>query len=225
MAKLVYQRKNGKWEARYKKGRSSDGRIIYGTVYGDTKEEAISRRNSILGKDFEYEGIPKQEMNLLIIGAGIHGRDCFEIAKSLRIFKEIKFLDDVVVNEDVIGKTSDIEKMRYKYPCAFVAIGDNNTRKSFVERLKKSCYLLPSIISPYAQISPEALIGEGVVVFPNCTVNKSILGDFCIVDTNSLVNSGVELGAYTRVDCGAIVLKGVSTAPGTWIQSGEIFGK
>ena len=225
MAKLVYQRKNGKWEARYRKAKLDNGKILYGTVYGDTEAEAIARRIELLGYDPDGVGIPA-EMNLIIIGAGVHGHDCKEIAESLRIFKKIKFLDDIVKdNDDVIGKTDDIEKYRYKFPCAFVAIGDNEARKRFVVKLKELNFILPSLVSPSANISSKAVIGDGVVIFPQCTINDAVIGDFSILDTNTLINSGTKLGDYTRVDCGGIVLKGISTPENTWIKSGEIYKK
>lgn len=225
MSKLVYQRKNGKWEARYRKGKTEDGKVLYGTVYGQTEAEAIAKRIEILGYDPDSVGI-KAEMNLLIIGAGVNGQDCKSIAESLRIFKKIKFLDDIVVgNDDVIGKTNEIEKFRYRYPCAFVAIGDNEARKRFVDELKELNFIMPSLVSPYANISPKAVIGDGVVIFPQCTINDAVIGDYSILDTNTLINSGSVLKEYTRVDCGGIVLKGCTTDEGTWIKSGEIYGK
>ena len=224
MPKLVYQRKNGKWEARYRKGRTPDGKILYGTVYGNTEAEAVARRIEVLGYDPEATDIPA-EMNLLIIEAGVHGKDCKEIAESLRIFKKIRFLDDIVDSDEVIGRTNEIERFRRIFPCAFVAIGDNEARKKFALELKKYNYLIPSLISPFANISARATIGDGVVIFPRCTVNDSVIGDFCILDNNTLVNSGAKLEEYTRVDCGGIVLKSVTTPAGTWIKSGEIYGK
>lgn len=225
MSKLVYQRKNGKWEARYRKAKLDNGKILYGTVYGDTEAEAIARRIELLGYDLDGIGIPA-EMNLLIIGAGVHGHDCKEIAESLRIFKKIYFLDDIVNdNDDVIGKTDEIEKYRYKFPCAFVAIGDNEARKRFALKLKELNFILPSLVSPFANISPKAKIGDGVVIFPHCTINDSDIGDYAIVDTNTVINSGSKLNPYTRVDCGGIVLKGITTPEGTWIKSGETYGK
>lgn len=222
--KLVYQRKNGKWEARYRKGRSADGKILYGTVYGNTEAEAVARRIEVLGYDPEAKNYPS-EMNLLIIGAGVHGNDCKDIAESLRIFKKIRFLDDNVENDEVIGRTDEIERFRNIFSCGFVAIGDNETRKRFAAELKKHNYLIPSLISPFANISTRAVIGDGVVIFPQSTVKDAVIGDFCILDNNTLVNNGVELGEYTRIDCGGIVLKGMQTPVGTWIKSGEIFGK
>ena len=36
----IYEHTDGRWEARYRKGRKPDGSIIYGSVYGRTYEEA-----------------------------------------------------------------------------------------------------------------------------------------------------------------------------------------
>ena len=47
--KLVYLRKDVRWEARYKKGVSPEGKTIYGAVYGSTKEEVLKRRSLITG--------------------------------------------------------------------------------------------------------------------------------------------------------------------------------
>lgn len=225
MAKLVYQRKNGKWEARYRKEKTKDGKVLYGTVYGDTEAEAIARRIEVLGYDPDAVGI-SAELNLLIIGAGVHGHDCKGIAESLHIFRKIKFLDDCVTdNEDVIGKINEIERYKYRFPCAFVAIGDNEIRKRFVQKLKELNYIMPSLVSPFANISSRAKLGEGIVVFPQCTINEAEIGDYSILDTSTLINSGSKIEAYTRVDCGGIVLKGATVTEGTWIKSGEIYGK
>lgn len=44
----IYEHTDGRWEARYRKGRKADGSIIYGSVYGRTYEEAERRRAEIL---------------------------------------------------------------------------------------------------------------------------------------------------------------------------------
>lgn len=224
MAKLVYKRKNGKWEARFKKGTSQDGKTIYGTVYGDTEEEAIARRIEHLGYDPDNMNLPP-EMNLLILGAGIHGHDVREIAESLRIFKKISFLDDHAEGDEIIGKCSDAALYRNKYPCAFVAIGDNEIRRKYAELLKENKFLLPSLVALNANVSAKATIGEGVAILPQCTINEAKIGDFSIIDLNGLINSGSVVGAYSRVDCGAIVLRGSSVPENIWIKSGEIYGK
>lgn len=44
----IYKRKDGRWEARYEKGRNEKGRIIYGSVYGKTYHEAREKKQQIL---------------------------------------------------------------------------------------------------------------------------------------------------------------------------------
>ncbi|MGN0170905.1 MAG: hypothetical protein ACI39H_09125 [Lachnospiraceae bacterium] len=224
MAKLVYQRKNGKWEARYRRGISESGKTLYGTVYGDTKEEAIKRRMETLGYDPDQPRIATQ-LNLLILGAGTHGRDIMDIAQSLNVFRKIHFLDDYITGEDIIGRCKDVLRYKSEYPCAFVAIGDCEKRKKYATLIKEQGFLIPNIVSHAATISPKATLGEGVAIMPQCTVGEAVIGDFCILASNALVNSGAKVGNYSRLDCGGMILKNIHVPDETWIQSGEIYGK
>ena len=44
----IYEHTDGRWEARYRKGRRPDGRLIYGSVYGRSYEEAERKRAELL---------------------------------------------------------------------------------------------------------------------------------------------------------------------------------
>lgn len=50
----IYKRKDGRWEARYLKSISKEGKRIYGSVYGKTFDEAklkqdeVTRNNSLV---------------------------------------------------------------------------------------------------------------------------------------------------------------------------------
>lgn len=44
----IYQHTDGRWEARYRKGRKPDGTVIYGSVYGKTYDEAERKRAELL---------------------------------------------------------------------------------------------------------------------------------------------------------------------------------
>lgn len=221
--RYVYSRNDGRWEARYVKGYSENGRAIYGAVYGKTEEEVIAKRNKLLLIETENEDtVESASMNLLILGAGSHGQSVKEIAGSLRVFRKISFLDDKVIGEDVIGKCTDALKFKAEYPCAFVAIGNNEIRKKYANFLRECNFLIPNIISPAATISKEAVIGEGVAIMPQSTINNAEIGDFCILESNCLINYGCKIGAYTRIDCGGIVTKGTVLKNGTFIKSGEV---
>lgn len=221
--RYVYKRSDGRWEARYLKGYSADGKKQFSAVYGKTQAEVIRRRREIGGDPDEQQKVPTQ-LNLLIIGAGSHGKNVKEVAESLRIFSKISFLDDKATGEDILGKCKEAARFRNEYICAFVAIGDSKKRKKFAKFLKERNFLMPSIIATSATVSPNAVIGEGVAILPQSTVNESEIGDFCILASNSLVNNDAKLGSFSHVDCGGIVMKGKKVPEGTWIKSGEIYG-
>ena len=72
--KGIYQRKDGRFEARYKKGINEFGKTLYGAVYGKSLEEVEEKRRKIIGYNYDESNRPKK-LNLLILGAGSHGRD------------------------------------------------------------------------------------------------------------------------------------------------------
>ncbi len=44
----IYKRKDGRWEARYPKERTGDGRILYGSVYAASYTEVKNKRNEVM---------------------------------------------------------------------------------------------------------------------------------------------------------------------------------
>ena len=115
MSERVYQRKNGKWEARYIKGKSPSGKTRYGTVFADTREEAILKRELLLGHnpDDPFSGA---RLNILILGAGSFGHEAKEELEKLHFFNEIVFLDDNITQDDEVSIAyykygSSIQKM------------------------------------------------------------------------------------------------------------------
>ncbi len=211
----VHKRNDGRWYARYRRTEKANGKAGYSYVYGQTKEEVEERL-----RELNSEG---PELNLLILGAGTHGMDVKEIAESLHIFRNIKFLDDELESPDILGKCNDAHKYKDKFPCAFIAIGDNQIREKYAAYLKEHHFLIPSLVAPSAFISAHAKIGEGTVVMPQTNLGAVKVRDFCIVAAGSTIGSGVEIGSFARVDNGAIVPKGEDVPDGTWIRSGEIY--
>ncbi len=214
----IHQRQDGRWYARYKKGENVEGKARYGYIYGQTKEE-VERRLA------EFTDRYPTSLNLLILGAGTHGRDVKEIAESLHMFEKIAFLDDAVVADDVIGKCKDLYVFRNEYPCAFIAIGDSETRKKYAEELRRYHFLIPRIVAPSAVLSPNAKIGEGTVVMQQANVGAAEIEEFCIVAQGSMISSEATIGEYALIDSGGIVARGAVVPAGFFVNSGETFAK
>ena len=107
----------------------------------------------------------KKTEELLILGAGGHGRVAAETAIASKIFKKISFLDDnfdkvefdkTREKSNVIGPIKNIfdENFKKKFSHAFVAIGEANLRLSLIKKLIDNNYKVPSLIHPSALISP-----------------------------------------------------------------------
>ena len=93
----IRKRKDGRYEARYPKGRDAAGKLLYGYCYGHSFEEAREKRDRIMAQR-------PREMNLLILGAGGHGEIIRELAQSLGVFRKIGFLDDDLKNPLAMGR-------------------------------------------------------------------------------------------------------------------------
>lgn len=176
-------RTDGRYEARYIKSRSEQGKIIYGYCYGRTYEEAEEKREYQLQRMWN----PK-ELNLLILGAGSHGIDVHEIAKSLRVFGKIDFLDDDVSKNQVIGNWSQVENFLDDYPVAVVAVGDEDTRRKWTEKLEKIGFIIPTLVHPTVFVSDSTIIGKGTVICARSTISTGAkIGKGCIITSGSTV--------------------------------------
>lgn len=165
--------------------------------------------------------------NLVIIGAGGHGKVVADCADLTGRWSGISYLDDrfpelaQVAGWPVTGPASDW----VKHPpdtCDFlVAIGDNRTRLRFLIDLLDRGLQLPVLVHPRAAISTRAALGPGTVVFAQSVVNigtyvgvGAILNTGCLVDHDCLVGDGVHISP------GANLAGNVTVGPGSWIGIG-----
>lgn len=142
-------------------------------------------------------------MNLLIIGAGGHGRCCYEIARRMKCFDIIDFVDDKaesVLDKKVIGTTDHLQLFHQKYDCAFIAIGNNQIRKEMTEICKQIGFSIVTLIDPCAFVSSFSRIGEGSVIFPNSTIEATaIIERGCIISSNTTVHHDTRIKEYSLI--------------------------
>ncbi len=147
--------------------------------------------------------------NLLILGAGGHGRVVFEAAELQNEWDKIDFLDDnfIVGNENsVIGKCEEYNNYIKEYKYAFVAIGNNKVRKEWIDKLVAAGYILPAIIHPRALVSKSAKVGGGSVLLANTVLNTgSILLDGCIVNIGAIIDHDCIIGNFAHISSGTVI--------------------
>lgn len=160
--------------------------------------------------------------SLLILGAGGFGHMIQETAKLLGYEKAV-FLDDAVRDPDVVGKCCDYESFLGQYDTAVAALGDNNMRLHWTEKLMEAGYDVPAIIHPSAVVSPSASVGKGSFI-----MQKAIVNTHTVVEHGVLINSGavvdhdsyVERGAH--IGLGSVVKANCRIASKVKVEAGEV---
>lgn len=178
-------RVDGRYEARYIKGREANGKIIYGCCYGKTYDEAKEKRDNQLLK---LSNNKRRELNLLVLGAGAQGLEIYDIAKNLRIFSKIDFLDDNPYLENVVGCWADIDNYIDEYPVAIVAVADEMTRYKWMKNLQRLGFIIPKLVHPTAYVPDGTNIGIGSVICARTTIATGVtIGEGCIITSGSTV--------------------------------------
>lgn len=197
----IRQRADGRFEARYPRGRDERGRLSYGCCYGRTYEEAAQKREAALRRM-----VRPREMNLLILGAGGHGAVILELARSLGVFRRIAFLDDDPSKSRAIGPCSDLARYVQEYPIAIPSVGDPAVRMRWLEQLAAAGFVLPVLIHPTAAVSPNAEVGCGTVVEARAIVGPGVSsGRGCIISSGATIDRNVTVPDGAHIACGRVM--------------------
>lgn len=158
--------------------------------------------------------------SLLIVGAGSFSTEVEELAR-YQGFTDIAFLDDK--DSSAIGTMKDIGKVRGKFDTAIVAMGNNENRRKYHEKLKLHSYNIPILIHPTAYVSPDAQLSPGCIIRTHAVVSRYVkLGEGVIVNIGSSIDHHCEIGAFSMILPGAVIRNSVKIEPGTWVKANEV---
>ena len=163
---------------------------------------------------------------LLIMGCGGHGRVSAEIAKNMKIWDEISFLNDFgigkkIQNFEIIDCFNSFGKYIQDWDL-FVAIGDNLIRKKIIEKLIEKNANLPVLIHKSAVIGEEVKIGKGTVVGANAVINCcSDIGIGSIINTGTIVEHDCKISSFVHLSPGVSLAGGVKIGSTSWIGIGS----
>lgn len=143
---------------------------------------------------------------LLIIGAGGHGRVLAEVAMACG-YDRVDFLDDR--NPCAVGTTDRAEALAGGYDGVIVSIGNNDLRRTLIQRLQAVDAPIATLVHPRAFVAPSATLGEGSVVLPGAVVNTNAsVGKGCILSIGALVDHDATIDDFSHVNAGAVVAAG-----------------
>ena len=184
-------------------------------------------------------------MDVIILGAGGHGRVVLDILLQAGKHKPIGFLDN---NEALSGRRIDglpvlggMERLQDIHERgitgAIVAIGNNGVRRAFGDVIEREGLQLINAVHPSAQLARSVSLGKGVVVAAGALVcthcqigDYAILNTGCIVDHESMIGTsahvcpGVRLAGHVTVESGAFVGIGATVVQNVRIGFEAIVG-
>lgn len=167
------------------------------------------------------KGEPKMK-SLLILGAGGFGHMIQETAYLLG-YETAVFLDDAVREEGVVGKCCDYMEFREKYDTAVAALGDNNMRLYWTEKLMEAGYDVPAMIHPSAVVSPSAVIGNGTFVMQRAVVNThTVVEHGVLINSGAVVDHDSRIGKGAHIGLGSVVKADCTIEPKQKVEAGEV---
>lgn len=162
--------------------------------------------------------------NLIIIGAGGHGKVLCDIAEKSGKYKSIAFLDDVAegsrLGYPIVGKSCDAEKF-ISDSVFIVAIGSTPARARIMNTLSALGARFATLVHPATIIGKEVSIGEGTAIMAGVVINSSAkIGRGCIINTHSVVEHDCEIGDLAHVSVGVCIAGESKIGARTWVGAG-----
>lgn len=160
---------------------------------------------------------------LIIIGAGGYSKSVLD---SIDYYNYLikGFLDEFSEDKEHLGYSilwhslDDVEEAeKYFY---FIAIGNNQRRKIWFDRLVSRKLRLINVVDRSAIISPEAKIGKGCFFGKMSVVNSnSRIGDNCIINTKALIEHGCTVHNHANLSTNCVINGDVIVGEGSFIGS------
>ncbi len=151
-------------------------------------------------------------MDVIIIGAGGHGRVVLDILRAAGQHKPIGFIDadpqlagTQIGGLSVLGQANYLPKLKaQKVKGAIVAVGDNRARRTYAKKLLEQGFELINAVHPSSVVSPTARIGKNVVVAAGAVIGTdAIVADHAIINTSAIIDHECEIGQAVHVCPGA----------------------
>jgi sugar O-acyltransferase (sialic acid O-acetyltransferase NeuD family) len=174
----------------------------------------------------------KEKEKIILVGGGGHCKSSIDVIEAQGLFEIAGIVDlpenvgKSILGYKILWTDEDIPLLTNEYKWFIITIGQIET----AEKRKKIAFFLeahgaqfPTIISPYAVVSPHATVGEGTIIFHHAVVNANAsIGRHCIINTKALVEHDAVVEDFCHISTGAILNGGVVVGEESFVGSNSV---
>ncbi len=167
---------------------------------------------------------------IVVIGGGGHAKVLISVLRKLPAFKIIGYLDPKNAGKILgvlrLGDDRMWREIKSQYPncCAALGVGAasiNLSRQQLIEKLEKSGFSLPAIVSPRAVVNEDVILGGAAMVFDGAVIQPGArIGRGVIINTRASVDHDCDIRDYVHVAPGAVLGGGVIVGEHAFIGLG-----
>lgn len=175
--------------------------------------------------------VMETKRNLVIVGAGGHGRAVAEAAELDGSWSEIVFVDDNYPRQStsgpwrIAGQPGQLGALAEPGDAVIVAIGNQGVRERLMREQEALGIPFATVIHPRACVSPYATVGAGCAIMAGAVVGTAAkLGRGVIVNANATVDHDAVVGDFSHLGVGVQLAGGVVVAERVWLQAGTCAG-
>lgn len=169
---------------------------------------------------------------ILLVGGGGHCKALIDVIEAAGqytiagIIDRPELIGEQILGYSVIGCDDDLASLVSRYPYAIVSVGQVRTpdlRKKLFALLDREGYVIPTIVSPRAYVSPHASIARGTVIMHDALINAHArVGENCIINTKALVEHDSSVGDHCHISTGTILNGATVVGAGTFVGSNAV---
>lgn len=168
--------------------------------------------------------------SVTIIGCGGHARSVIDILTDVFIDIKIELYDENALENEYIFEEfnggycvcplTDNTILSNRH--VFIAVGDNRKRKEWVHMFNGGNNMI-SIVSPRAYVSKFSKIGVGNFIADATHIGPSSrIGNYCIINSCSVVEHEVIIGDFTHVSVNSTVCGRCKIGNNVFIGAGAV---
>jgi len=168
-------------------------------------------------------------MDVVLIGAGGHGRVVLDILRAAGLHRPVGFLDadpqltgHEVGGLPVLGQLNLLPKLKsQKVKGVIISIGDNHPRRQYFRKVADQGFELISAVHPASHVSPTAKLGRNVVVAAGAVISTDAqIADSVIVNTSAVIDHECRIGQAVHICPSATIAGRVSVGDEAFVGMG-----